>query len=120
MAEKLIYNEVTTGAQSDLRRATKIARDMVTVYGMSDKIGPVVLGEKEEAVFLGRDFSEHRNYSEEKAFQIDEEVTRIIKESQARAEEVLAKHKTLLKKIAEELIKKETIEGTEFNKFFKS
>ena len=119
VAEKLIYNEVTTGAQSDLKRATKIARDMVTVYGMSDKIGPVVLGEREETVFLGRELGEHKNYSDEKAFQIDEEFSRIIKESQQKAEQVLSKNKVLLKKIAETLIKKETIEGAEFNKFFK-
>ncbi len=119
VAEKLIYNEVTTGAQSDLKRATKIARDMVMVYGMSDKIGPIVLGEREETVFLGREIGEHKNYSNEKASQIDEEIFKIIHESQKKAEEVLIKNKTLLKKITETLIKKETIESPEFEKFFK-
>ena len=119
VAEKLIYNEVTTGAQSDLKRATKIVRDMVMVYGMSDKIGPIVLGEREETVFLGREIGEHKNYSNEKASQIDEEIFKIIHESQKKAEEVLIKNKTLLKKITETLIKKETIESPEFEKFFK-
>jgi cell division protease FtsH len=119
VAEKIMFGQVTTGAQSDLRRATKIARDMVTVYGMSDKIGPVVMAEKDEAVFLGRELGEHRNYSDEKAFQIDEEVTSFIKKAQHQAEEVLTKRKALLQKISVTLIKKETIEGAEFDKFFK-
>jgi len=118
VAEKLIYGEVTTGASSDLRRASKIARDMVTVYGMSNKLGPVVLGEKEEAVFLGRELGEHRNYSDQKASQIDDEVASLLKAGQARALEVLKKHKSLLKKIATKLVKEETIEGVEFDKMF--
>jgi len=118
VAEKLIYGQVTTGAQSDLKRATKIAHDMVTVYGMSEKIGPVVLSEREETVFLGRELGGQKNHSEEKAFQIDEEIMRIIKASQKKAETVLTKNKVLLKKITAELIKKETIEGKEFESFF--
>ena len=118
-AEKIIYKEVTTGAQNDLKRATKIARDMVTVYGMSELLGPVVLGEKEETVFLGRELGEHRNYSDEKAFQIDQEVSSIIKQSQKRAEEVLVEHQHLLEEITRELLKKETLEADEFEHFFK-
>jgi cell division protease FtsH len=120
VAEKLIFGQVTTGAQSDLRRATKIAHDMVTVYGMSEKLGPVVLSEREETVFLGRELGGQKNHSDAKAFQIDEEIMRIIKTSQKKAEEVLVKNKTLVKKITAELIKKETIEGVEFEKFFKA
>jgi len=120
VAEKLIFNEVTTGASSDLRRASKIARDMVTVYGMSDKLGPVVLGEKDEAVFLGRELGEHRNYSDQKASQIDDEVANLLKKGEIRALEVLKKHKVLLRKIAAKLVKEETIEGAEFDKMFEN
>jgi len=119
VAEKIIFGQVTTGAQSDLKRATKIARDMVTVYGMSEKLGPVVLGEKEETVFLGRELGEHKNYSDEKAFQIDEEVMSIIKKAQKAATDLLSKKKTVLKKIADELMQKETIESKDFLKLLK-
>lgn len=119
VAEKIIFKEVTTGAQSDLKRATKIARDMVTTYGMSEKLGPIVLGEKEEMIFLGREITEQRNYSEAKATEIDSEVEAILSKAQKVATEVLEKHKDLLKIIAEKLIKEETIEGVEFDKLFK-
>ncbi len=118
VAEKIIFGEVTTGAQNDLKRATKIARDMVMVYGMSEALGPIVLGEKEETVFLGRELGEHRNYSDEKAFQIDEEVGLIIKQAQKIATDVLKPRKALLKKIANKLIQEETIEGPAFDKLF--
>jgi len=118
-AEKLIFNQVTTGAQNDLRRATQLARDMVMVYGMSD-LGPVVLGDREEMIFLGREIHEERNYSESKAAQIDAEVTKIITDGQKVATNVLKKYKSLLKKIAQKLLKEETIEGREFDKMFKS
>jgi cell division protease FtsH len=86
---------------------------------MSAKLGPVVLSEREETVFLGRELGGQRNHSDEKAFQIDEEIMKIIKTAQQKAETVLTKNKTLLKKITVELIKKETIEGKDFDKFFK-
>ena len=89
---------------------------MVTEYGMSSKLGPRTFGEKEELVFLGRELGEHKNYSEEIAFQIDEEVQRIANNAHKRAQEVLSKHKKKLIEIAEYLIKKETIEGTELEK----
>lgn len=119
VAEKLIYGEVTTGASSDLKRATKIAHDMVTVYGMSAKLGPVVLADREENVFLGRDLGGQQNHSDVKAFQIDEEIMSIIKIAQKKAETVLGTNKALLKKITKTLVEKETIEGPEFEKFFK-
>lgn len=119
VAEKIIYSEVTTGAQNDLKRATKMARDMVMVYGMSEKFGPIVLGEKEELIFLGREIHEERNYSEKVAGEIDDEVSRILSDAQKKATEILKKHKALLKRIAEELTKKETIEGADFDKMFK-
>ncbi len=111
VAEKIVFGQVTTGAQNDLKRATQIARDMVMVYGMSDKLGPIVLGEKEEMIFLGREISEQRNYSESKAFQIDNEVAKIITDAQKVATKVLMGKRAVLKKLAEKLIKLETIEG---------
>ena len=119
VAEKLTYGQVTTGAQNDLKRATGLARDMVKVYGMSDKFGPIVLGDKNELIFLGREIHEERNYSEKIAGEIDAEVSRILSEAQKKATETLRVHKALLKKIAEKLIKSETIEGPEFDKLFK-
>lgn len=117
-AEKLTFGQVTTGAQSDLKRATQTARDMVMVYGMSDKLGPVVLGEKEELIFLGREIHEERNYSESVAAEIDREVSAIISQAQKVATEVLKRKKQILKKIAHKLIKEETIEGPAFDKLF--
>ncbi len=118
VAEKLTFGQVTTGAQSDLQRATKMARDMVMVYGMSEKLGPVVLGEKEELIFLGREIHEERNYSENVAAEIDREVSAIISQAQKVATEILRKKKAILKKIAQKLVKEETIEGREFDKLF--
>jgi len=119
VAEKLIFGQVTTGAQNDLKRATKIARDMVTQYGMSDKIGPVTLGEKEELVFLGRELGEHKTYSEKIASQIDDEVFQIVFQAEQRAIEILKKYKAILKKLAEKLIKEETVESRELESLFK-
>lgn len=119
VAEKLIFGQVTTGAQSDLRRATKIARDMATVYGMSDVLGPVVLGDQEEKIFSGPNMPEIRNYSESKATEIDKEVLKTIFAAQKNAESVLKTRKAFLKKIAAKLISDETIEGAEFDKLFK-
>lgn len=116
VAEKMIFSELTTGASNDLERATKIARNMVQVYGMSDIIGPVVVGEREELVFLGRELGEHKNYSEKIASQIDSEVERIVTEAEKNAKQVLTKNKVKLKKLAELLLKKETVEREEILK----
>jgi cell division protease FtsH len=118
--EKIIFSDVTTGAQNDLKHATKLARDMVMIYGMSDKFGPIVLGEKEEMIFLGREISEQRNYSETKAAEIDSEVAQIIEDGRKLANQVLTKRKTTLKRLAKELVKKETLEGSELDKLFKA
>jgi cell division protease FtsH len=91
---------------------------MVTEYGMSDRIGPVALGKKEELVFLGRDFNEHRNYSEETAREVDEEVRRIVQEAFDRAYNVLLQNKTRLIMISERLIREETLEGPLFEALF--
>jgi cell division protease FtsH len=119
VAEELIFKDITTGAQNDLERATKIARQMVTEYGMSETIGPMTLGRKEHQVFLGKDISEDRNYSDEIAFQIDKEVESIIDSAYNKAKEILTKNKRKLIKIAKTLLQKETLEGEELNNLLK-
>jgi cell division protease FtsH len=118
VAELIIFGEVTTGASNDIERVTKIARSMVTEYGMSSRIGPMALGHKEELVFLGRDFGEQRNYSEQTAREIDEEIRRIIQEAFDKAYRVLLQNKTRLIMISERLIKEETLEGPLFEALF--
>lgn len=118
-AEEEQFNEITTGAENDLRRATKLARRMVTEFGMSEKLGPLTFGHKEELVFLGRELGEHKNYSEKVASEIDDEVARIISEAHKQAKKVIDENKGKLKEIADKLIKEETIESEEFEKMFK-
>ncbi len=118
VAEGLIFNEITTGAQNDIEEATKIARKMVTEYGMSDKLGPLTFGHKEEMVFLGREISEQRNYSEKVAQQIDEEVHNIIQHAHEVAKRILTENKPKLVQIAERLIAQETLEGEELETLF--
>jgi cell division protease FtsH len=118
VAELLIFGEVTTGASNDIERVTKIARSMVTEYGMSSRIGPIALGRKEELVFLGRDFNEQRNYSEQTAREVDEEVRSIIQEGFDKAYNVLQQNKARLIMISERLIKEETLEGSVFEALF--
>ncbi len=118
-SEEVNFREISTGAENDLRQATRLVRKMITDYGMSEKLGPRTFGEKEELVFLGRELAEHKNYSEEIASQIDEEVDNIIKNSYKKTKELLIKNKKKLEEIAKKLIKKETIEGEEFDKLFK-
>ncbi len=118
VAELLTFGEVTTGASNDIERVTKIARSMVTEYGMSNRIGPIALGHKDELVFLGRDFGEQRNYSEQTAREIDEEVRRIVQEAFDKAYSILQQNKTRLIMISERLIKEETIEGPLFESLF--
>jgi len=116
VAEKMIFDEQTTGASNDLERATKIARNMVQVYGMSDIIGPVVVGQRDELVFLGRELAEHKNYSEKIASQIDGEVEKIVLDGEKLAKEILLKHKIKLKKLTTALLKKETLDREEIEK----
>ena len=117
-AEKVKFGEMTTGASNDLSRASEMARKLVKEYGMSS-LGPISFGEKEELVFLGKEISEQRNYSEKIAEKIDKEVDIIIKGAQKQADIVLLKHKNLLDKVAKDLIEKETIEREEFEKLIK-
>ncbi len=118
VAEMLTFGEVTTGASNDIERVTKIARSMVTEYGMSGRIGPIALGHKDELVFLGRDFGEQRNYSEQTAREIDEEVRRIVQEAFDRAYGILEQNKKRMILISERLIKEETLEGPLFESLF--
>jgi cell division protease FtsH len=111
VAEELIYNEMTTGAAQDMKQATDLARKMVTVYGMSDKMGPRTYGQKEEMIFLGREISEQRDYSEKTALQIDGEVNKLIEEAHEMALKILMKIKERLIHIAQVLISRETLEG---------
>ena len=115
IAEKIKFGEMTTGASNDLTRASDLARKLVKEYGMAP-LGPISFGEKEEIVFLGKEISEQRNYSEKIAEKIDNEVEKIIKDAEKQAKSVLEKRKTLLDKIAKTLIEKETIEREEYEK----
>jgi len=117
-AEKIKFGEMTTGAANDLSRASELARKLVKEYGMSS-LGPISFGEKEELIFLGREISEQRNYSEKIAERIDEEVDVIIKKCQKMTEAVLLKKRKLLDKVAKTLIEKEIIEREEFEKLIK-
>ena len=112
-AETLIFNEMTTGSYDDIERATTLARKMVTEYGMSDKLGPRTFGHREEMIFLGREITEQRNYSEKVAREIDEEVHKIIQHAYGVAKKALTKNKTKLIHLAEKLIAQETLEGEE-------
>jgi cell division protease FtsH len=117
-AEELTFNEMTTGTENDIEQATKIARKMVTEYGMSDKLGPRAFGRKEELVFLGREISEQRNYGEEVAKQIDDEINAIIERAHKVAKDILTQNRAKLVQIAERLIAEETIEGEALETLF--
>jgi cell division protease FtsH len=110
VAEELQFGDITTGAQNDLDRATKIARQMVTEYGMSDRLGPLTLGQKQGEVFLGRDFASHPDYSDQVAFEIDSEIRALIDRAHDEALEILTEQRPSLDRIAAALIEKETIE----------
>ncbi|MDD2681170.1 MAG: ATP-dependent zinc metalloprotease FtsH [Patescibacteria group bacterium] len=114
LVEKEIFGEVTTGATSDLRRATAVARSLVTDYGMSDTLGPRTFGQKEEMIFLGREIHEQRDYSEKMAEQIDAEIAAFIAEAKVTADRILKENRQKLDIVAEALLKQETLEKEEF------
>ena len=118
VAEQLILNDISTGASNDIERASKIARSMVTKYGMSDRIGAIMLGQNEEEVFLGRDISQGKGYSEETAGIIDEEVKAIIDNAYKTAEDILKANIDKLHAVAGVLLEKEKIDGEEFDSIF--
>ena len=117
-AEEIMFDDITSGASSDIERVTKIARSMVTRLGMSEKLGPMVYGQKEELVFLGREISEQRDYSEAVAQEIDREVQRVVNEAYKTAKEILETHKDKLIAVAEKLLEVETISNEEFEAIF--
>jgi len=116
VAEELVFNDLTTGPCNDLEKATALARSIVTRYGMSERFGPMTLGEKEELIFLGREFGHERNYSEETARLIDDEVKRFIHDAYEKAKHILKSRREKLEEIAQILIKQETIEREQFAK----
>jgi len=116
-AEKLIFNDVTTGASNDLDRATTIARNMVTIYGMSD-IGPIKLGEREEMVFLGREMSSHKIISEKVSARVDDEIAKIIDTGWQAAQKLLKKKLVVLHHMAAQLLEKETLEDDDLQAVF--
>ena len=118
VAEQLVLNDISTGASNDIERASKIARDMVTRYGMSDKIGTITFGSGQEEVFLGRDLAQTKNFSEETAAKIDEEVKRIIDEAYNKAKTILSNNMDKLASVANVLLEKEKIDGDEFAAIF--
>ena len=118
VAEQLILNDISTGASNDIQRATQIARNMVTKYGMSDRVGAIMLGSGQEEVFLGRDFATQKEYSEETAAIIDEEVKKIIDKAYNTAAEILKTHIDKLHTVAGILLEKEKIDGDEFDAIF--
>ena len=109
-AEEIIFNEITTGASNDIERATNIARKMVCEWGMSDAMGPMSFGKKNEEIFLGREIQSHRDYSEQTAQQIDREVVSIIKNAQQASHKILRDNIDLLHLMAEQLLEHETID----------
>ena len=116
VAEEMVIGDITTGAQNDLERASKIARQMVTEYGMSDELGPLTLGQKQGEVFLGRDFAAQPDYSDQVAFEIDSEVRRLIDEAHDQALDILKAERPKLDEIAAGLIERETIEKEDLEK----
>jgi cell division protease FtsH len=118
VAEEIIANDITTGAANDIERASKIARQMVTEYGMSDTIGPRTLGQKQGEVFLGRDFTSQPDYSDAVAFQIDQEVRLLIDEAHDVALDILSEYRAKLDMLAELLVAQETLARDEVERFF--
>ena len=114
VAEELVLGDISSGASNDIQRATQIARDMVTKYGMSDKIGPIFFGSDNNEVFLGKDFSHVRDYSENVASQIDDEIERLISEAYEKTKQILNDHMDKLHQVAEILLQQDKIEGKEF------
>jgi len=118
VAERMIFGDTTTGASNDIEKATDLARRMVTEFGMSDKLGPLSFGKRDELVFLGREIGEQRNYSDDVARVIDEEVRAIIDKAYERASEVLTTHRDRLVALAEKLVAEETVDSEQFESLF--
>ncbi len=117
-AEEIVFDDITSGAANDLERVTRMARAMVTRLGMSVSLGPMVYGQKEELIFLGREISEQRDYSEAVAEEIDEEVRKLVNEAYERARQVLIEYRDKLDSVAKRLLEVETISREEFEEIF--
>jgi cell division protease FtsH len=113
-AERLVFHDLTTGASDDLKKATEIARELVTKYGMSDKLGPRSYGKTDELIFLGKEIHEQRDYSEKLAEEIDKEINRLLAQAKKTAEEILTRRREVLNLIARTLLEKETLEKEAF------
>jgi cell division protease FtsH len=118
VAEEIVFDDITSGASNDLERVTRLARTMVTRLGMSDRLGPMVYGQKEELIFLGREISEQRDYSDAVAEEIDEEVRRLVSEAYERARQILREHRDKLDAVSNRLLEVETISREEFERIF--
>jgi cell division protease FtsH len=117
-SERLVFGDTTTGASNDIEKASELARRMVTEFGMSEKLGPLAFGKHDEMVFLGRGIGEQRNYSDDVARQIDDEVRAIIDTAYARAQDVLTRHRDKLDALAAQLVERETLDAAEFEALF--
>jgi len=115
VAEKLVFDQLTTGAGNDLERATELARKMVCEWGMSDRLGPLTFGKKEEEIFLGREIARHRDYSEKTAQMIDDEVRSVVEKAEARATDLLTKNLDKLHRVAKALLEHESLDGEEID-----
>jgi cell division protease FtsH len=117
-AEEIVFNDITSGASNDLERVTRVARAMVTRLGMSKRLGPMVFGQKEELIFLGREISEQRDYSESVAEEIDAEVRRLVADAYDKARQILTDYRDRLDAVAQRLLENETISQEDFEKLF--
>jgi cell division protease FtsH len=115
VAEEIVFGDITSGAENDIQKATQMARRMVTQWGMSDKLGNVAMGHREELVFLGRDLGEQRNYSEEVAAVIDEEIRSIVNHGYQTAKTILTKQRGKMDAVVEKLKEVETLDGNELD-----
>ena len=120
VAEERVLKHMTTGAGNDIERATELARKMVCEWGMSDEMGPLTFGKKDEQIFLGREIAQHRDYSEETARRIDAEVQRLVMEAYAKAKDLIARHEDILHRLAEALLEKETLDSAELDRIVSS
>ncbi|RTZ89859.1 MAG: cell division protein FtsH [Deltaproteobacteria bacterium] len=119
VAEEIIFNHMTTGAGNDIERATELARKMVCEWGMSDRLGPLAFGKKEEQIFLGREIAQHKDYSEKTAVEIDEEITSIVTQCHERCKKLLSENIDTLKRLAETLLEKEVLDGEQIDQIVK-
>jgi cell division protease FtsH len=119
VAEELVLNSQTTGAGNDIERSTEIARKMVCEWGMSEHLGPLTFGKKEEQIFLGREFAQHRDYSEETARLIDNEIRGIVTQSYEKAKDIIQTNMAILHKLANTLLDKEVLDGNQIEAIIK-